>query len=124
MKINIYSFGHDLGIPEFGKEEIDFYNDVRHLKKIKTGLKECKPGTDIAIRRKFMKNDDIKIYYNENILEPIIKILEEKKKINYNIIVGCHKGHHKSVCIIEQLYKDLKKRKYKNIYKEHLSISE
>ena len=122
MLIKIYSFGHNLGIPDFGNEKIDFYNDVRNLKNIKTNLKECKLGTDVSTRRRYMRNEDIKSYYNKNILEPIKNILEKKEKEKYNIIIGCHRGHHKSVCIIEQLFKDLKKSKYTNIYKEHLSI--
>ncbi len=109
--MNIYSFGHDYLLPEIG--ENDLYVDVRSLKKFNIGINKL--GTDKATRRKYLKDPNIRDFYDKNIWFVV-------RENNFdNIYIGCHQGKHKSVCLAEQLYIDMKKR-VKNITLNHMTI--
>lgn len=108
----IHSFGHQYLIPEI--KENDLYVDVRELKKYNVGIE--KKGTDKATRRKYLKNVDIRDFYENNILFIV-------RENNFdNVYIGCHQGKHKSVCLAEQLYIDASRR-FDKVALKHLTIN-
>ncbi len=110
-KMKIYSFGHKYLIPEI--KENDLYVDVRDLKKFNTDIKNV--GTDKVTRRKYLRNPDIRDFYEKNILFVV-------RENDFNsVYIGCHQGKHKSVCLAEQLFIDMEKR-VKNITLKHITI--
>ena len=96
----------------------DLYIDARSLKGLNVGINNV--GTDKATRRKYLKNDIVKEFYENNILYPIRERINNDN-INFSVYIYCHQGKHKSVCLAEQLYKDIKKRCKVNI--SHLDIN-
>ena len=85
----------------------NLYIDARILQGLKVGIHNL--GTDKATRRKYLKNIVVKDFYKENILYPVREKLNNGD-INFDIFIYCHQGKHKSVCLAEQLYKDLYKK--------------
>ncbi len=122
--LNIFSFGHNVLIPEHIRMYNSIYVDVRELKSVKVGIDNN--GTDIATMRKYVNHPDIKDFYEQNILFPV-----RQKVIEYtnwdgvtpplNIYIGCHQGIHKSVCLAEKLAIDMKHR-CDSISVKHLTL--
>ncbi len=113
--VHIYSFGHDFEM-WWELHEKDFYIDVRHLNKYKTCLDIHTLGTDKAMQRKYLKNPNIREFYEREILFPIRETHPKR------VFIGCHQGKHKSVMLAIQLAKDLKRR-YKKVFLQHLTIN-
>jgi hypothetical protein len=98
------------------------YIDVRCLEEFNININNL--GTDKEIRIKYLKNNIVKEFYKTNILFPVRKIINEKflyinKKFGQTLLchdydrricvyIYSHKGKHKSICLAEQLYEDIK----------------
>ena len=121
MSIEINTFGAGNFIHKDNKiihnYNNDLYIDARSLKGLNVGINNV--GIDKTTRRKYLKNYIVKEFYDNNILFPIRERINNN--INFSVYIYCHQGKHKSVCLAEQLYKDIKKRCKVNI--SHLDIN-
>ena len=121
-KVNIYTFGYE-NDERFNNEPLkeDIFVDARVLKGLNVGINNL--GIDKATRRKYLRNDEIKKFYEDNIYFPA------REKLNnditdFNVFIFCHQGMHKSVCLGEQLFIDLTKRKDCNVNIVHKNLIE
>lgn len=108
LVINIESFGFKNGI----LVEADLVFDVRFLPNpyYIEGLKELN-GKDDEIQNYVMGFDDSKIFLNKvvDLLEFLIPKYKAEGKNMLTIGVGCTGGKHRSVCLAEKIYSELKK---------------
>ena len=108
LVINIESFGFKNGI----LVEADLVFDVRFLPNpyYIEELKELN-GKDDEIQNYVMGFDDSKIFLNKvvDLLEFLIPKYEAEGKNMLTIGVGCTGGKHRSVCLAEKIYSELKK---------------
>jgi RNase adaptor protein for sRNA GlmZ degradation len=141
--VYLVSFGHKY-LNKNEEFDANMVIDVRKVhnnnSKYKMDPENPNGGLDKRNRRNFMKNQEIKDYYNEKILIPIREYLDKKYKqidddifkhidedsmeslMEYTVAIGCHEGIHRSVAFIEQLYLDLYNDDRFIISKEHLSL--
>ena len=108
LVINIESFGFKNGI----LVEADLVVDVRFLPNTYyiEELKELN-GKDDEIQNYVMGFDDSKIFLNKvvDLLEFLIPKYKAEGKNMLTIGVGCTGGKHRSVCLAEKIYSELKK---------------
>lgn len=108
LVINIESFGFKNGI----LVEADLIFDVRFLPNpyYIEELKELN-GKDDEIQNYVMGFDDSKIFLNKvvDLLEFLIPKYKAEGKNMLTIGVGCTGGKHRSVCLAEKIYSELKK---------------
>lgn len=108
LVINIESFGFKNGI----LVEADLVFDVRFLPNpyYIEELKELN-GKDDEIQNYVMGFDDLKIFLNKvvDLLEFLIPKYKAEGKNMLTIGVGCTGGKHRSVCLAEKIYSELKK---------------
>ena len=108
LVINIESFGFKNGI----LVEADLVFDVRFLPNpyYIEELKELN-GKDDEIQNYVMGFDDSKIFLNKvvDLLEFLIPKYKAEGKNMLTIGVGCTGGKHRSVCLAEKIYSELKK---------------
>lgn len=108
LVINIESFGFKNGI----LVEADLVFDVRFLPNpyYIEELKELN-GKDDEIQNYIMNFDDSKIFLNKvvDLLEFLIPKYKAEGKNMLTIGVGCTGGKHRSVCLAEKIYSELKK---------------
>lgn len=108
LVINIESFGFKNGI----LVEADLVFDVRFLPNpyYIEELKELN-GKDDEIQKYVMSFDDSKIFLNKvvDLLEFLIPKYKAEGKNMLTIGVGCTGGKHRSVCLAEKIYSELKK---------------
>lgn len=108
LVINIESFGFKYGI----LVEADLVFDVRFLPNpyYIEELKELN-GNDDEIQNYVMSFDDSKIFLNKvvDLLEFLIPKYKAEGKNMLTIGVGCTGGKHRSVCLAEKIYSELKK---------------
>lgn len=108
LVINIESFGFKNGI----LVEADLVFDVRFLPNpyYIEELKELN-GKDDEIQNYVMNFDDSKIFLNKvvDLLEFLIPKYKAEGKNMLTIGVGCTGGKHRSVCLAEKIYSELKK---------------
>ncbi|MFT4451872.1 RNase adapter RapZ [Parvimonas sp. G1425] len=108
LVINIESFGFKNGI----LVEADLVFDVRFLPNpyYIEELKELN-GKDDEIQNYVMDFDDSKIFLNKvvDLLEFLIPKYRAEGKNMLTIGVGCTGGKHRSVCLAEKIYSELKK---------------
>ena len=108
LVINIESFGFRNGI----LVEADLIFDVRFLPNpyYIEELKELN-GKDDEIQNYVMGFDDSKIFLNKvvDLLEFLIPKYKAEGKNMLTIGVGCTGGKHRSVCLAEKIYSELKK---------------
>ena len=108
LVINIESFGFKNGI----LVEADLVFDVRFLPNpyYIEELKELN-GKDDEIQNYVMSFDDSKIFLNKivDLLEFLIPKYKAEGKNMLTIGVGCTGGKHRSVCLAEKIYSELKK---------------
>ena len=108
LVINIESFGFKNGI----LVEADLVFDVRFLPNpyYIEELKELN-GKDDEIQKYVMGFDDSKIFLNKvvDLLEFLIPKYKAEGKNMLTIGVGCTGGKHRSVCLAEKIYSELKK---------------
>lgn len=108
LVINIESFGFKNGI----LVEADLVFDVRFLPNpyYIEELKEFN-GKDDEIQNYVMGFDDSKIFLNKvvDLLEFLIPKYKAEGKNMLTIGVGCTGGKHRSVCLAEKIYSELKK---------------
>lgn len=108
LVINIESFGFKNGI----LVEADLVFDVRFLPNpyYIEELKELN-GKDDEIQNYVMDFDDSKIFLNKvvDLLEFLIPKYKAEGKNMLTIGVGCTGGKHRSVCLAEKIYSELKK---------------
>ena len=108
MVINIESFGFKNGI----LVEADLVFDVRFLPN-PYYIEEQKElnGKDDEIQNYVMGFDDSKIFLNKvvDLLEFLIPKYKAEGKNMLTIGVGCTGGKHRSVCLAEKIYSELKK---------------
>ena len=108
LVINIESFGFKNGI----LVEADLVSDVRFLPNpyYIEELKELN-GKDDEIQNYVMGFDDSKIFLNKvvDLLEFLIPKYKAEGKNMLTIGVGCTGGKHRSVCLAEKIYSELKK---------------
>lgn len=108
LVINIESFGFKNGI----LVEADLVFDVRFLPNpyYIEELKELN-GKDDEIQNYVMGFDDSKIFLNKvvDLLEFLIPKYKTEGKTMLTIGVGCTGGKHRSVCLAEKIYSELKK---------------
>lgn len=117
LVINIESFGFKNGI----LVEADLVFDVRFLPNpyYIEELKELN-GKDDEIQNYVMGFDDSKIFLNKvvDLLEFLIPKYKAEGKNMLTIGVGCTGGKHRSVCLAEKIYSELKKE-YSNVNISH-----
>lgn len=117
LVINIESFGFKNGI----LVEADLIFDVRFLPNpyYIEELKELN-GKDDEIQNYVMGFDDSKIFLNKvvDLLEFLIPKYKAEGKNMLTIGVGCTGGKHRSVCLAEKIYSELKKE-YSNVNISH-----
>ena len=118
--VQIFSFSYKVGLPYSS----DLVFDARFLKnpfyinelKTLTGL-DSKVKKYICSDRDFLpfiqKLQDIALFYIEQSLS--------EKKGYLTISIGCTGGQHRSVCVAEQLYKNLQDQKHQILLK-HLNL--
>ena len=108
LVINIESFGFKNGI----LVEADLIFDVRFLPNpyYIEELKELN-GKDDEIQKYVMSFDDSKIFLNKvvDLLEFLIPKYKAEGKNMLTIGVGCTGGKHRSVCLAEKIYSELRK---------------
>ena len=108
LVINIESFGFKNGI----LVEADLVFDVRFLPN-PYYLEELKDlnGTDDEIQKFVMDFEDSKIFLDKviDLLEFLIPKYKAEGKTMLTIGVGCTGGKHRSVCLAEKIYSELKK---------------
>jgi UPF0042 nucleotide-binding protein FMG_1084 len=108
LVINIESFGFRNGI----SVEADLVFDVRFLPN-PYYVEELKKlnGTDEEIQNYVMSFDDSKIFLDKivDLLEFLIPKYKAEGKNMLSIGVGCTGGKHRSVCLAEKIYSELKK---------------
>ena len=108
LVVNIESFGFKNGI----LVEADLVFDVRFLPNpyYIEELKELN-GKDDEIQNYVMGFDDSKIFLNKvvDLLEFLIPKYKAEGKNMLTIGVGCTGGKHRSVCLAEKIYSELKK---------------
>ncbi len=108
LVINIESFGFKNGI----LVEADLVFDVRFLPN-PYYIEELKSlnGTDDEIQNYVMNFEDSKIFLNKivDLLEFLIPKYKAEGKNMLTIGVGCTGGKHRSVCLAEKIYSELKK---------------
>ena len=108
LVINIESFGFKNGI----LVEADLVFDVRFLPNpyYLEELKELN-GTNDEIQKFVMDFEDSKIFLNKvvDLLEFLIPKYKTEGKTMLTIGVGCTGGKHRSVCLAEKIYSELKK---------------
>ena len=108
LVINIESFGFKNGI----LVEADLVFDVRFLPN-PYYIEELKSlnGTDDEIQNYVMNFEDSKIFLNKivDLLEFLIPKYKAEGKNMLTIGVGCTGGKHRSVCLAEKIYLELKK---------------
>lgn len=108
LVINIESFGFKNGI----LVEADLVFDVRFLPN-PYYIEELKKlnGTDEEIQNYVMSFDDSKIFLDKivDLLEFLIPKYKAEGKNMLTIGVGCTGGKHRSVCLAEKIYSELKK---------------
>ncbi len=109
LVINIESFGFKNGI----LVEADLVFDVRFLPNpyYLEDLKDFN-GTNKEIKNFVMSFEDSKIFLNKivDLLEFLIPKYKTEGKTMLTIGVGCTGGKHRSVCLAEELFAELKKR--------------
>jgi UPF0042 nucleotide-binding protein FMG_1084 len=109
LVINIESFGFKNGI----LVEADLVFDVRFLPNpyYLEDLKDFN-GTNEEIKNFVMSFEDSKIFLNKivDLLEFLIPKYKTEGKTMLTIGVGCTGGKHRSVCLAEELFAELKKR--------------
>ena len=109
LVINIESFGFKNGI----LVEADLVFDVRFLPNpyYLEDLKDFN-GTSEEIKNFVMSFEDSKIFLNKivDLLEFLIPKYKTEGKTMLTIGVGCTGGKHRSVCLAEELFAELKKR--------------
>lgn len=117
LVINIESFGFKNGI----LVEADLVFDVRFLPNpyYLEELKELN-GTNDEIQKFVMDFEDSKIFLNKviDLLEFLIPKYKTEGKTMLTIGVGCTGGKHRSVCLAEKIYSELKKE-HSNINISH-----
>lgn len=108
LVINIESFGFKNGI----LVEADLVFDVRFLPN-PYYIEELKSlnGTNDEIQNYVMNFEDSKIFLNKivDLLEFLIPKYKAEGKNMLTIGVGCTGGKHRSVCLAEKIYSELKK---------------
>ena len=106
--VTVLSFGFKYGIPA----DADLVFDVRFLPNpyYIEELKELN-GKDDEIQNYVMGFDDSKIFLNKvvDLLEFLIPKYKAEGKNMLTIGVGCTGGKHRSVCLAEKIYSELKK---------------
>lgn len=117
LVINIESFGFKNGI----LVEADLVFDVRFLPNpyYLEELKELNGNND-EIQKFVMDFEDSKIFLNKvvDLLEFLIPKYKTEGKTMLTIGVGCTGGKHRSVCLAEKIYSELKKE-HSNINISH-----
>lgn len=112
LNVNIVSFGYKYGIPS----DADIVFDVRFLPNpyYVDKLKK-KTGKDEAVKKYIKQNDEYKIFMDKffSLIEFSLPYYDKEGKDSITIATGCTGGHHRSVCVAEDLYKLVKNtRKY------------
>ena len=107
--VTVLSFGYMYGIPD----DPDLLFDVRFLPNpyYLEDLKDFN-GTNEEIKNFVMSFEDSKIFLNKivDLLEFLIPKYKTEGKTMLTIGVGCTGGKHRSVCLAEELFAELKKR--------------
>tara|TARA_B100001057_G_scaffold81281_2_gene76695 strand:+ start:53178 stop:54056 length:879 start_codon:yes stop_codon:yes gene_type:complete len=120
LLIHLQSFGFKNDIPT----DSDFVFDVRCLKNPywDKGLRNLNGKNKKIIN--FLDNDNLSLKMNKSITEFLNSWIPRFQKSDRNyltISIGCTGGRHRSVYMVEMLYKQLKK-KYTNILIKHRDI--
>lgn len=121
LNVNIVSFGYKHGIPV----DADIVYDVRFLpnpyyvEKLKK-----KTGKDNAVKKYIKQNDEYNVFMNKvyDLITFTLPFYEKEGKDSITISLGCTGGHHRSVCIAEDLYKLIKSTKKYIVNIEHRDI--
>jgi UPF0042 nucleotide-binding protein len=114
IMINLISFGFKYGVPI----NLDMMFDVRFLPNpyYFDDMKNL-TGNDKSVQIYVLEKEATKIFLKklENFLEFLLPEFIKEGKNYLDIGIGCTGGKHRSVSIINELYRYLKKR-YKNMY--------
>ena len=121
MQLNLFSYGANVGSFEKYPDDSIIY-DIRneHTKDVKIPEGKTQTGLDTSFRSKLFKNEyflNLLQQYKKDILHLI-----DTNNDNINIVVMCHRGQHRSVSIVEELYLYFVKNTNITVSKTHLSM--
>ena len=122
-QLNLYSYGANVGSYEKYPDDSIIY-DIRneHTEHVKIPEGRTQTGLDESFRKKLFKNENFANLlhdYKNNIVD---MISSAKTNSTINIVIMCHRGQHRSVSIVEELYEYFKNNEKIEVRKEHLSM--
>lgn len=120
MLVNVMSFGFKYGLPL----DADLVFDVRFLPNpfYVTELKEH-TGLEVCIRDYVMQSENSRMFLEKltDIIEFLVPRYVSEGKAQLVIAIGCTGGHHRSVTVAEELYREISKN-YQNTMVLHRDI--
>lgn len=134
INLHLFSYGINVGSYEKYPDDSIIY-DIRkeHTEHVKIPEGKYQSGLDASFRKKLLKNENF-----AELLEKIktdicnLQIDAEATQRPINVVIMCHRGKHRSVSIVEELFNhfnnynycdDTKNMNIKyNISKVHLSM--
>ena len=122
MQLNLYSYGSNIGSYEDCPDNNIIY-DIRkeHTEHVKIPEGKFQSGLNETFRKKLFKNENfstlLQTYKNE-----ITDLIGKRENNPINIVIMCHRGHHRYVSMVEELYKYFSNNTNIEINKKHLSM--
>lgn len=100
--ISLMSFGHSFGIPK----QVDFLYSARHLSSDTIKNLKRYDGRQKGIQNQLLYLEEYENFINQ-IMEQLKSFLTDYKDKTITIAIGCEKGQHRSVAIVERLHEIL-----------------
>ena len=122
IQLNLYSYGSNVGSYEDCPDNSIIY-DIRkeHTEHVKIPEGKFQTGLDESFRKKLFRNENfsklLQTYENE-----ITDLINKHTDGPINVVIMCHRGQHRSVSIVEELYKYFSNNTNIEINKKHLSM--
>ena len=122
IQLNLYSYGINVGSYEKYPDDSIIYDiSKEHTEYVKIPEGVNQTGLDNSFRKKLFKNENFARLLQKYKID-ITNLINNSKNNNINIVIMCHRGQHRSVSIVEELYKYFSSNQNVMVNKKHLSM--
>ena len=98
IRIHLFSFGHSFGVPK----NVDLIYSVRHFPETNIENYQQYDGRHSRIQNELLHLTEYKDLI-QTIIEQVKTYIQEHNQTSIEVAVGCERGRHRSVAVVERL---------------------